>query len=134
MYDVGLLALAANLAEEAGAAILRVKSRGYKIAEKADHSPVTEADIVPQKIILEGLNLATPDIPVVAEEFPAKVTGSVSNIFWLVDPLDGTREFTAGLDEFVVKTGLIRNSKVVLEAVAAPAKGEVFSGIAGCGA
>ena len=52
MYDVGLLALAANLAEEAGAAILRVKSRGYKIAEKADHSPVTEADIVPQKIIL----------------------------------------------------------------------------------
>lgn len=134
MDDVRLLALAAKLAEKAGAAILAIRARGYKFAEKPDHSPVTDADIVSQHVILAGLKSATPGIPVISEELPAKGIGPVPNVFWLVDPLDGTREFAAGLDEFVVNIGLVRGNKVVLGVVAAPAKGEVFTGMVGCGA
>ena len=134
MDDVHLLFLAARLAEEAGAAILAVRASGYKVAEKSDRSPVTDADIVSQQVILAGLKSATPDIPVVAEELPANATGPLRNVFWMVDPLDGTREFAAGRDEFVVNIGLVRDHKVVLGAVAAPARHEVFTGIVGQGA
>lgn len=134
MDDVRLLALAARLAEEAGAAILAVQTRGYKVTEKSDRSPVTDADIVSQQVILAGLKSATPEIPIVSEELPAKGTEPAPNVFWLVDPLDGTREFAAGLDEFVVNMGLVRDHKVVLGAVAAPARDEVFGGIVGRGA
>ncbi len=66
-------------------AILAIRARDYKFAEKPDHSPVTDADIVSQYVILEGLKSATPGIPVISEEFPAKGIGPVPNVFWLVD-------------------------------------------------
>ena len=87
MDDLFLLLLAARLAEEAGAEVLALRARGYKTAEKPDRSPVTDADIASQRIILAGLRSAAPDVPVIAEESPS-ATGAHLRFFWLVDPLD----------------------------------------------
>ena len=135
MNDEDLLALANDLAQRAGAAILAIRTRGFDTLIKADASPVTEADHAAEAIILAGLRAATPDIPVIAEEESAAGRQVASGpVFWLVDPLDGTREFTAGRDEFTVNIGLIRNGSPVLGVVGVPALGETFGGIVGQGA
>ncbi len=135
MTDPFLLALADDLAQRAGAAILAVRARGFETLAKADASPVTEADHTAEAIIVAGLRAATPEIPVIAEEEVAagRITAP-GPVFWLVDPLDGTREFTAGKDEFTVNIGLIRDGHPVLGVVGAPAMGETFAGIVGQGA
>jgi 3'(2'), 5'-bisphosphate nucleotidase len=135
MNDDALVSLAAGLALEAGAAILAVRQRGFEVERKEDRSPVTEADRAAEAIIVAGLRAATPDIPVVAEEeVAAGRTTAVTRQFWLVDPLDGTREFAAGNDEFAVNIGLVRDGRPVLGVVAIPAAGELFGGIVGQGA
>jgi len=135
MDDQALLALAARLAEQAGVAILAVRARGFAVERKADFSPVTEADRAAEAIIVAGLRGATPEVPVIAEEEVAagRITAP-GPAFWLVDPLDGTREFTAGKDEFVVNIGLVRDGRMALGVVFMPALGEMFSGIVGRGA
>lgn len=135
MDDTALLALAARLAEQAGAAILQVRARGFAVEQKEDFSPVTEADRAAEAIIVTGLRAATPDIPVIAEEEVAggRITAP-SGLCWLVDPLDGTREFANGKDEFVVNVGLVRDGAMALGAVFIPALGELFTGIVGVGA
>ena len=135
MNDAFLLVLADDLAQRAGEAILAIRSRGFDVRQKSDLSPVTEADHAAEAIILAGLRAATPDIPVIAEEEVA--AGHVTApgpVFWLVDPLDGTREFAAGSDEFTVNIGLIRDGRPVLGVVGVPALGETFGGIVGQGA
>lgn len=133
--DDALLELAADLAERAGAVILAIRERGFAVQQKIDLSPVTEADQAAEALIVAGLRHATPDIPVVAEE---EIAGGhvvvASPQFWLVDPLDGTREFTSGNDEFAVNIGLVRNGRVALGVVGVPAMGELFGGIVGRGA
>jgi 3'(2'), 5'-bisphosphate nucleotidase len=130
-----LLDLAARLAGDAAAAIMAVRARGCVVETKPDDTPVTEADRAAEAIIVAGLRAATPDIPVIAEE---EVAGgrvvSPGALFWLVDPLDGTREFAGGRDEFAVNIGLVRGGVPLLGAVALPATGELFSGIVGVGA
>lgn len=130
MDDQALLTLAADLARRAGAVILAVRARGYETQRKADHSLVTEADHAAEVVIAEGLRAATPGIPVIAEEEMA--AGHVPDdhhTYWLVDPLDGTREFAAGSDEFTVNIGLVRDGRAVLGAVGVPAYGELFGGV-----
>lgn len=135
MEDDALLALAVDLTERAGAAILAVRDRGFEVIRKADYSPVTEADHAAEAIIVAGLREATPDIPVVAEEeMAAGHVPATSTAFWLVDPLDGTREFTAGRDEFTVNIALVRDGRPVLGVVGVPVTGEIFLGIVGRGA
>jgi 3'(2'), 5'-bisphosphate nucleotidase len=135
MDDSALLALAARLALEAGASILRVRARGFDVLRKADRSPVTEADRESEAIIVAGLRAATPDIPVVAEEEVAAGRFTAPSAqFWLVDPLDGTREFTSGHDEFAVNIGLARGGRPALGVVGVPAAAEMFGGIVGKGA
>ncbi len=130
-----LLELAFGLAKQAGAKILEVRARGFDTQRKADHSPVTEADHAAEAVIVAGLRRACPGIPVVAEEeIAAGHVPESADAFWLVDPLDGTREFAAGRDEFAVCIGLVRNGKAVLGAVGAPAWGKVYGGIVGVGA
>src|SRR5690349_20280851 len=115
MNDEALLELATALSLKAGEAILAVRARGFDVTRKEDRSPVTEADHAAEAIIVAGLRAATPDIPVIAEEEVA--AGRITrpgHAFWLVDPLDGTREFTAGHDEFAVNIGLVREGRPVL--------------------
>lgn len=130
-----LLDLATRLARSAAHAIEAIRAAGCAVDEKRDGSPVTEADRVAEALIVEGLRAATPDIPVVAEEeVAAGRLIECGALAWLVDPLDGTREFAAGRLEFTVNVGLIRNGRPWLGAVAIPAKGEMFRGIVGVGA
>ena len=129
----GLLASVIPLAEAAGAATMRFYGR-VTAAEKSDGSPVTAADQAAEDIILPALRALTPDIPVVSEEEASKgltpeVTGER---FWLVDPLDGTKEFLSGNGEFTVNIALIERGQPVLGVVVVPALHETFAG-AGAG-
>ena len=130
MDDTALLSLAADLARRAGAAILTIRARGFETTRKTDHSPVTEADHAAEALIVAGLRAATPGIPVVAEEeMEAGLIPDDHHTYWLVDPLDGTREFAVGRDEFTVNIGLVRDGRPALGAVGVPAYGELFGGI-----
>ncbi len=134
MNDTELLDLAASLARRAAAAIMAVRQTGFAVDHKEDYSPVTEADRVAEALIVEGLRAAAPGIPVVAEEEVAGgLVTAVAPSFWLVDPLDGTKEFAKGLDEFAVCIGLVRDGAPVLGVLALPATGELFGGIVGAG-
>lgn len=132
MDDAALLELAAGLAHQAGQVILAVRARGFETLRKADLSPVTEADHAAEKVIVEGLRAATPGIPVIAEEeIEAGIAPQHGPEYWLVDPLDGTREFAALRDEFTVNIGLVRGDRAVLGVVGVPASGELFGGMLG---
>ncbi len=136
MTNDDLLALAAALAEKAAHAINAVRAAGFAVERKSDRSPVTEADRIAEALIVEGLRAAAPAIPVIAEEEIEAGTapGDPGRRFWLVDPLDGTREFAAGRDNFTVNIGLVEDGRAVLGAVALPATGELFWGRLGAGA
>jgi 3'(2'), 5'-bisphosphate nucleotidase len=130
-----LLDLAVRLAREAAAAVMAARARGCAVETKPDDTPVTEADRTAEAIIVAALRAATPELPVVAEEEVAAGRAvSPGAMFWLVDPLDGTREFAAGRPEFAVNVGLVRDGMPLLGAVALPATGELFAGIVGAGA
>ena len=135
MDDNSLLDLAFELATAAAETILGVRARGFATVRKADASPVTEADQQAELLIAARLRAATPDLPVVAEEeIAAGHVPARADSFWCVDPLDGTREFSAGRDDFAVCIGLVRAGRAVLGVVGAPAKGVVYGGIVGHGA
>lgn len=131
--DIGhLLKVLEELALAAGKEILRVRAAHFDIKSKADGSPVTEADQRAEKIIVSGLLAAFPESAVVAEEMIAGgiVPGKLRGPFFLVDALDGTREFCAGRDEFTVNIALIERGAPVAGVVFAPARGELFAGAA----
>ena len=135
MNDLALLDLAFDLAARASAVILAVRARGFETFRKLDASPVTEADHQAEAVIVDGLRAAAPEIPVVAEEeIAAGHDPQCLDHFWLVDPLDGTREFAAGGEDFAVCIGLVRDMRPVLGVVAAPLLGEAHGGIVGSGA
>jgi 3'(2'), 5'-bisphosphate nucleotidase len=135
MDDLALLDCAAGLALRASAVVLEIRARGFAVEQKADRSVVTEADRAAEAVIASGLRAACPDIPVIAEEeVAAGRRTAVAPVFWLVDPLDGTREFASGSDDFAINIGLVRDGRVVLGVVAVPATGELFGGIVGQGA
>jgi 3'(2'), 5'-bisphosphate nucleotidase len=136
MQDEELIGLARRLARQAAAAVMAVRAAGFAVEQKRDASPVTAADRIAEALITDGLREAAPEIPVVAEEaFEAgEIARAPGGRFWLVDPLDGTREFAAGLDSFAINIGLVAGGRPVLGVVALPATGEVFGGIVGKGA
>jgi 3'(2'), 5'-bisphosphate nucleotidase len=135
MTDADLLALSVRLAEQAGDAIRAIRDRGFDVQRKADHSVVTEADHAAEALILAGLRTSLPGCLVVAEEEVAGgAVHEATEEFWLVDPLDGTKEFSSGGPDFAVNIGLVRSGRPVLGVVGVPARHEVFSGIVGAGA
>lgn len=135
MTNPELLELACRLARDAAHAIEAVRRAGFAIERKGDASPVTAADRLAEGIITEGLRLAAPELPIVAEEaFSEGNVPAVAERFWLVDPLDGTKEFVSGLDEYVVCIALIEAGRSVLGVLAAPARGSLHAGIVGQGA
>jgi 3'(2'), 5'-bisphosphate nucleotidase len=135
MDDKNLLTLATHLVRQASELIMAVRARGFDVSQKTDDSPVTEADHAAEKLIVDGLRAAVPDIPVVAEEeVAAGRLSATGRLFWLVDPLDGTREFSQGRDEFTCNIGLVRDGRAVLGVCGVPAHDEIFGGIVGGGA
>ncbi|HXK54250.1 MAG TPA: 3'(2'),5'-bisphosphate nucleotidase CysQ [Hyphomicrobiales bacterium] len=119
----------ASAALAAGRAILDIERSGFHIAEKGDRSPVTEADARAEEIILARLRALAPHIEIISEEDSASgLPKSAPQRFFLVDPLDGTREFIAGNGEYTVNIALIENGRPVLGAVLAPASGLLFVG------
>ncbi len=130
-----LLAEIEQAALQAGNVILEIYDTDFDVDQKADDSPVTEADVKAEAVILKALQALTPDIPIVAEEEAAAgKTPDVEDAFWLVDPLDGTREFLNRNGEFTVNIALVRNGEPVLGVVHAPARDVTYSGIVGGGA
>jgi 3'(2'), 5'-bisphosphate nucleotidase len=125
----------AAAAREAGEAILEVVRRGFEVESKQDTSPVTEADRAAELVILAALARAAPGVPVIAEEEVA--AGRIpahDDIYFLVDPLDGTKEFIRGGDDYTVNIGLIERGEPKLGVVFAPATGRLHGGCVGEGA
>jgi 3'(2'), 5'-bisphosphate nucleotidase len=124
-----------ELSLEAASEIMRIYATDFAVATKSDHSPVTEADQLAEKIILKGLGEHWPDVPVLAEEAAsAGQAPKLGDRFFLVDPLDGTKEFTSRNGEFTVNIALIENNRPVMGVVYAPALGQLFWGELGRGA
>ena len=131
-----LLDAVTGIARDAGAKIMEIYATDFGARLKDDSSPVTEADLAAEAIITPALQAVAPSIPVVAEE--AAAAGQTPDIdggvFWLVDPLDGTKEFLNKNGEFTVNIGLIRDGEPVLGVVYAPALDTLYAGAEGCGA
>ena len=131
-----LLPRLVTIADAAAAVVMRHYAAEISVEAKADASPVTAADAAAEAVILEALRELTPAIPVVAEEEVS--AGRVPHVgaepFWLVDPLDGTREFISRNGEFTVNVALIEGGLPIAGVVAAPAKGWLWCGAVGHGA
>jgi 3'(2'), 5'-bisphosphate nucleotidase len=126
------------LIRDAGKVIMDIYATDFDVTKKGDDSPVTVADQKAEAVILAGLAMIAPEIPVVAEE--AVAAGNIPDVsdrFFLVDPLDGTKEFISRNGEFTVNIALIEHGKPVLGLVYAPAvgaQGRLFTGATGVGA
>jgi 3'(2'), 5'-bisphosphate nucleotidase len=118
------------IARDAGRAIMAIYAGGIAVREKADRSPVTDADEAAEAVIVAALERLTPAIPIVAEERTARgIRPSIDGRpFWLVDPLDGTREFLNRNGEFTVNVALIERGDPVAGVVYVPAKGRLYAG------
>ena len=131
-----LLAEVVALAHEAGRPILEVYNTDFAVTDKEDDSPLTAADLASHHAIVAGLERLTPGIPVLSEE-SAKIPYEERarwNDYWLIDPLDGTREFVKRNGEFTVNIALIHDQRPVLGVVQIPVSGLCYSACAGGGA
>jgi len=112
---------------EAGRKIMEIYAKDFNVTYKDDASPVTEADEAAEKIILRDLRQITPDIPIIAEEQASSgIIPDVGNKFWLVDPLDGTKEFIKKGSDFTVNIALIEHGQPTFGIVYAPALSRMF--------
>jgi len=129
------LAAVERIVREASVVVMDVYATDFSVEGKSDQSPVTAADVAAEAVILKGLAALTPDVPVVAEEsVAAGRVPEVKDLFWLVDPLDGTKEFISRNGEFTVNVALVHQGQPVLGVVMAPALGRLFAGVVGQGA
>ena len=123
------------IALEAGRVVMEVYATDFAVRSKDDASPVTLADQRAETLIVEALQALASDIPIVAEEsVAAGHVPQIGQLFWLVDPLDGTKEFLKRNGEFTVNIALIEDGLPVLGVVCAPALGVLYAGAAGRGA
>ena len=130
-----LLEKVVAITRQAGDVVMQVYSTDFAVRGKEDASPVTEADERAEALIVPALKAIAPDVPVVAEE--AVAAGHMPEVgrrFWLVDPLDGTKEFISRNGEFTVNIALIEDGAPKLGVVLAPALGRLFAGVVGSGA
>lgn len=139
MNDLNLVPLLrdiAALARRAGAEILDVYSQPFEVSSKADESPLTQADLRAHQVIVQGLSELTPDVPVLSEEASdiAFEERRRWKRYWLVDPLDGTKEFVSRNGEFTVNIALIEDHAPVLGVVHVPVTDTTYSGLANHGA
>ena len=132
--DLGVFAEAiAEIAVDAGKAVLEIYKQDFEVTQKDDASPLTQADLASHHIICDALGRLTPDIPVLSEEsceigYNARADWQQ---YWLVDPLDGTREFINRNGEFTVNIALIRHHNPILGVVHVPVSGVTYTGLVG---
>jgi len=125
------------IARDAAAAILDIYDSEFAVQHKDDNSPLTAADMAAHHCIIDGLALLTPDIPVLSEESAHEVSAAQRRPWsrlWVVDPLDGTREFVKRNGEFTVNIALVEQGVAVFGVVQAPVTGDLWHGGAGLGA
>ena len=124
------------LARTAGDAILEVYATDFDVQAKDDASPLTQADMASHHVIDAKLRALTPDIPVISEEsgLPPFKERRQWPIYWLIDPLDGTKEFVNRNGEFTVNIALIESNRPILGVVHVPVKGTTYTGCEGVGA
>jgi 3'(2'), 5'-bisphosphate nucleotidase len=128
---LALLAPLTDLVAQAGLAILAINRKAMAVTDKSDGSPVTEADLAANSVIAAGLKRLAPDVPVMSEERTTPDAAPYKGSFFLVDPLDGTREFLAGRGEFTVNVALISHNQPLLGVIGAPALGLIWRGVVG---
>ena len=124
------------IAEEAASEIMRIYAGDHGVRDKDDRSPVTDADHAAEAVILAGLRKLTPDAVIIAEEEVAagRIPSLDGKPFWLVDPLDGNKEFIKRNGEFTVNIALVENGRPILGIVLAPATETLWRGAKGLGA
>lgn len=120
-----------TIVSRAAAATLRKPADQVEQRIKADESPVTAVDEASEAVILEGLARLLPGLPVVAEESVGRAPAELGESFAVVDPLDGTKEFIAGRDEFTVNLAICTHGVPIAGLIAAPAKGVIWRGVPG---
>lgn len=123
-----------ELVARAGTAILAIDRGTMARSGKADGSPVTEADMAADRVIAEGLARLVPQVQALSEERTHLAQWPCTSSFFLIDPLDGTKEFLAGRDEFTVNLALVTDGVPLLGIVGAPALGLIWRGLVGRGA
>lgn len=125
-----------DIARKAGDEIMKVYATDFSVETKNDKSPLTEADRRSNDIIISGLAAAYPEIPYISEETKLTPFAERKNwkLHWLIDPLDGTKEFVKKNGEFTVNIALIQDGKPVIGVVYAPALGKTYYGVQGLGA
>ena len=126
-----------RLTQEASQQILQIyQQQAFSVTTKKDHSPLTEADLASHRLLSHGLQQLTPQLPILSEEstqLDYEVRKQWSR-YWLVDPLDGTKEFIQRNDEFTVNVALIQDNKPVMGVVAVPCQQTIYFAFAGGGA
>ena len=110
----------------AGKESIRIFKEGLKIQIKADRSPVSNGDLKVNEIISGKISQLTPNIPIISEETVDLSKKNKSKIFWLIDPIDGTKEYIAGKDEYTLNAALVINTVPVIGLVGVPKKGRLF--------
>ena len=136
MDHLSILPDVIRIADEASDRVLKVYSSDFKVRFKADESPITAADTASHEVIVQGLRRLDPDTPILSEE-GAQIEWDERKHwrrFWLIDPIDGTKDFTQRTGEFTVNIALIEEGKPILGVVTAPALKEAFWGAEGQGA
>jgi len=135
MGQADLIEPLVTLARQAGDAILEVYATDFDVQAKADDSPLTQADMASNRVIDAGLRALTPDLPIISEETGLPDFGERGqwSRYWLIDPLDGTKEFVKRNGEFTVNIALIDNHRPVLGIVHVPVMNKTYTGCDGCG-
>ncbi len=112
--------------KEAGKESIKIEKQGVKVNIKEDGSPVTNGDLKVNEIITKKITQLTPNIPIISEETVDLKKKNTFSTFWLIDPIDGTKEYIAGGDEYTLNAGLIINNLPVIGVIGVPKKNRVF--------
>ena len=112
--------------ETAGELSIKIYKQGLKIKIKEDGSPVTNGDIEVNKIITDKIKILTPNIPIVSEETVDLTKKNKFKTYWLIDPIDGTKEYISGKDEYTLNAGLIINKTPALGVIGVPKKQNIL--------
>ena len=129
MNNIDLKSIAEGLIKtfkDAGNESIKIEKQGVKVKTKPDGSPVTNGDLMVNEIITKKIIELTPNIPVISEETVDLKKKNTLNTFWLVDPIDGTKEYIAGGNEYTLNAGLIIDEQPALGVIGVPKKIEYF--------